>query len=118
MLAAGASAVAVGTALLRTPECGTSQAHKDALGSGEFGGTRVTRAFSGRLARALVNRFVLEHDASAPPFYPEVNQLARPLRAAAARVGDPGGLSLWAGTGYASARAVPAAEVFRELAPR
>jgi nitronate monooxygenase len=117
-LAAGASAVAVGTALLRTPECGTAQAHKDALGSGEFDGTRVTRAFSGRLARALVNRFVLEHDAFAPPFYPEVNQLARPLRAAAARVGDPGGLSLWAGTGYASARAVPAAEVFRELAPR
>ena len=118
VLAAGASGVAIGTALLRTPECGTSQAHKDALASGEFIETRVTRAFSGRLARALVNRFVLEHDAAAPPFYPEVNQLDRPIRAAAARVGDVGGLALWAGTGYASARAVGAAEVLRELAPR
>lgn len=121
VLAAGASAVAVGTALLRTPECGTSQAHKDALANGELGGehggTRVTRAFSGRLARALVNRFVLEHDSSAPPFYPEVNQLTRPIRAAAARAGDPGGLALWAGTGFASARAVGAAEVLQSLAP-
>lgn len=118
LLAAGASAVAIGTALLRTPECGTSQAHKDALASGEYARTRVTRAFSGRLARALVNRFVLDHDASAPPFYPEVNQLARPIRAAAARAGDPDGLSLWAGTGYASARAVEAAEVFLALGGR
>jgi len=117
LLAAGASAVAIGTALLRTPECGTSQAHKDALASGGYAGTRVTRAFSGRLARALVNRFVLEHDASAPAFYPEVNQLARPIRAAAARAGDPDGLSLWAGAGYASARAVGAVEVFRRLSP-
>jgi nitronate monooxygenase len=118
LLTAGVSAVAVGTALLRTPECGTSQAHKDALASGEFAETRVTRAFSGRLARALLNRFVLEHDASAPPFYPEVNQLARPIRAAAARAGDPGGLALWAGKGFASARSVSVAEVFGELAPR
>jgi nitronate monooxygenase len=118
LLAAGASAIALGTALLRTPECGASPLHKDALASGEYTETRVTRAFSGRLARALVNRFVLEHDATAPPFYPEVNQLARPVRAAAARAGDPGGLSLWAGTGFASAQAVGAAEVFRALAPR
>ena len=117
LLAAGASAVALGTALLRTPECGASPLHKDALASGEYTETRVTRAFSGRLARALVNRFLLEHDASAPPFYPEVNQLARPVRAAAARAGDPGGLSLWAGTGFASARAVSAAEVFGALTP-
>lgn len=118
LLAAGASAVAIGTALLRTPECGTSQLHKDALASGEFTETRVTRAFSGRLARALVNRFVREHDATAPPFYPEVNQIARPIRAAAAHAGDSGGLSLWAGTGYASARSVSVAEVLRTLSPR
>ncbi|MEO7121904.1 MAG: nitronate monooxygenase [Lacisediminihabitans sp.] len=118
LLAAGATAVAVGTALLRTPECGTSDAHKNALVSGEFTETRVTRAFSGRLARALVNRFVLDHDAAAPALYPEVNQLARPLRAAAARLGDVGGLSLWAGTGYASARAESAATVLSSLAPR
>lgn len=118
LAAAGASAVAVGTALLRSPECGASQAHKDALASGEFAQTRVTRAFSGRWARALVNRFVAEHDAAAPACYPEVNQLTRPLRAAAARSGDADGLALWAGLGYASARAMDAAAILRSLAPR
>ena len=118
LLASGASAVAVGTALLRTPECGTSKAHKDALSSGAFTETRVTRAFSGRLARVLVNRFVVEHGAAAPALYPEVNQLTRAIRSAAARAADVGGLSLWAGTGYASARAVDAATVLRSLSPR
>jgi nitronate monooxygenase len=118
LLEAGASAVAVGTLLIRTPESGASQAHKDSFVDGTGGGeTRVTRAFSGRLARAVVNRFLLEHDAEAPPFYPEVNQLARPLRAAAAAIGDADGLSLWAGTGFASARDVGAAQVLAELAP-
>jgi len=115
---AGASVVAVGTALLRSPECGASQAHKDALASGLFTETIVTRAFSGRLARALVNRFVAEHDATAPAAYPEVNQLTRPIRAAAVKVGDADGLALWAGTGYASARATGAADILQELAPR
>jgi nitronate monooxygenase len=115
--AVGASVVAVGTALLRSPECGASQTHKDALASGQFTETRVTRAFSGRLARALVNRFVAEHDATAPAVYPEVNQLTRPIRAEAVKKGDAGGLALWAGTGYASARATGAADILRELAP-
>jgi nitronate monooxygenase len=118
LLAAGASVVAVGTALLRSPQCGASQAHKDALAGGEFTETRVTRAFSGRLARALVNRFVAEHDATAPAAYPEVNQLTRPIRAAAAKAGDAGGLALWAGTGYASARAASAADILGSLSPR
>jgi nitronate monooxygenase len=113
LLDAGASAVAVGTLLLRTAESGAPAAHKDALAIG--GETRVTRAFSGRLARALVNRFVREHDADAPAFYPEVNQLTRPLRAAASGSGDADGLALWAGTGFASARAVGADEVLLGL---
>ncbi|WP_349898325.1 nitronate monooxygenase [Parafrigoribacterium soli] len=117
LLAAGATVVAVGTALLRSPECGASQTYKDALVSGEFTETRVTRAFSGRLARALVNRFVAEHDATAPTAYPELNQLTRPIRAAAARAGDAGGLALWAGTAYSSARADGAAEILRALSP-
>ncbi|MBG0737842.1 nitronate monooxygenase [Paeniglutamicibacter antarcticus] len=115
LVAAGASAVQLGTLLLRTPESGAQQTHKDALASGEYTGTSVTRAFSGRAARGLTNRFIREHDGQAPAAYPEVNQLTRPLRAAAARAGDPDGLALWAGTGFRHSRAEPAQRVITEL---
>ena len=78
LLARGAVAVQVGTALLLTPECGASAAHKEALRSRAYPGTTLTRAFSGRYARGLTNRFILEHDRTAPAAYPELNQLTRP----------------------------------------
>ncbi len=115
LVAAGASAVQLGTLLLRTPESGAQPTHKDALASGEYTGTSVTRAFSGRLARGLTNRFIREHDGQAPAAYPEVNQLTRPLRAAAALAGDPDGLALWAGTGFMHSRAEPAERIMAEL---
>lgn len=111
LLARGAVAAQVGTALLLTPECGASAVHKEALRSGAYPGTTLTRAFSGRLARGLTNRFIVDHDDTAPAAYPEVNQLTRPLRAAAAAAGDPGGVSLWAGTGFRDIREAPAADV-------
>ncbi len=70
--------------------------------SGAFGRTAVTRAFSGRRARALVNAMVEDHP-DAPAAYPEINNATRPLRAAAARAGDPRHMSLYAGTGFAPA---------------
>ena len=63
------------------PEAGTNQAHRLALT--RPGATAVTRAFSGRRARGIVNRFMRDHDAQAPSAYPQVNQLTSPLRAAA-----------------------------------
>ena len=114
-LAAGASAVQMGTVFLRTPESGASELHKAALASGAFTETTATRAFSGRVARALVNRFLRDHHANAPAAYPEVNQLTRPLRAAAARTGDPDGMSLWAGTGFRDATREPAAALVARL---
>lgn len=115
LLDRGAVAVQVGTAVLLTPECGASAVHKEALRSGGYPDTTLTRAFSGRLARGLTNRFILDHDASAPAAYPELNQLTGPLRAAAAAAGDQGGVSLWAGTGYARIREAPAADIISEL---
>jgi nitronate monooxygenase len=115
LLARGAVAVQVGTALLLTPECGASAVHKDALRSRVYPGTTLTRAFSGRLARGLTNRFILDHDGTAPAAYPELNQLTRPLRAAAATAGDQGGVSLWAGAGFRDIREAPAAEVILGL---
>ena len=101
---AGASAVQVGTLLLCSPECGASAAHKQALASGSYADTTVTRAFSGRPARGLTNRFIRDHDGSAPAAYPELNQLVRPIRSAASAAGDPDGLALWAGTGFGACR--------------
>jgi nitronate monooxygenase len=81
VLAAGAVAAQIGTALLLTTEAGTSAAHRQGLtGDAE---TRLTRAFTGRRARGIVNRFMLDHDAFAPPCYPEIHYLTAPLRAAA-----------------------------------
>ena len=52
------------------------------------GSTALTRAFSGRRARGIVNAFMRNHDDRAPAAYPHVNQLTAPLRAAARRAGD------------------------------
>jgi nitronate monooxygenase len=113
-LSAGAAAVQVGTALLLTPEAGTSEPHRDAL-SGDAP-TRLTRAFSGRRARGIENRFLREHDAHAPRAYPHVHYLTAPVRAAARAAGDADAINLWAGTSYRLARAEPAAAVVARLA--
>jgi nitronate monooxygenase len=115
LLGAGASAVQLGTAFLRTPESGASDLHKDALASGRHPRTVVTRAFTGRFARGLENRFIIDHDAEAVAAYPEINLTTRAIRAAALAAGDPEALSLWAGTAYADARNSPAAEVVASL---
>lgn len=114
VLAAGAEAAQLGTALLRTEESGARQLHKDALASPRFTRTALTRAFTGREARALVNEFVLDHP-DAPQAYPAVHHLTAPLRAAAAAAGDAERLNLWAGTGWQQARTGPAAEVLADL---
>ena len=115
---AGAQAVAVGTLLLRTDESGASATHRDALASPRFTGTVVTRAFTGRPARALRNDFAARHDALAPAGYPQVHHLTRELRRRAGAAGDADRLHLWAGTGFRAAEAVPAADVVTSLATR
>lgn len=114
VLAAGAQAAQLGTALLRTDDSGARQLHKDALASPHFTRTALTRAFTGRPARALVNEFVRDHPA-APDAYPAVHHLTAPLRAAAAAAGDAERLNLWAGTGWQQARAGSVAEVLAAL---
>ncbi len=113
VLVAGAEAAQLGTAFLRCPEAGTAPAHRAALRGP--GPTALTRAFTGRRARALVNRFVAEHSAGAPAAYPHVHHLTAPLRAAARRAGDPDGLALWAGQAHPLAEEVPAADLVRRL---
>jgi len=115
VLDAGAVGVQLGTMFLRTPEAGTSAAYRDALASDDFSETIVTRAFSGRFARGLRNRFIRDHHDHAPAAYPAVNQLTRPLRAAATAAGDADGLSLWAGAHYRDTTGEPAGEITKRL---
>jgi nitronate monooxygenase len=114
VLAAGAAAAQLGTAFMLTPEAATSPAHRDALR--ERGPTALTRAFTGRSARGIENRFMREHEADAPHGYPEVHYLAAPIRAAARERGDADGFNLWAGQAHTLAIEVPARELVRRLA--
>jgi nitronate monooxygenase len=116
LLDAGAGAVAIGTLLLRTDESGASRTHKDALADPEFTDTVITRAFTGRPARALRNRFADRYDATGPAGYPAIHHLTRAVRQAAAAAGDPHGVHLWAGTGYRHAPTGPARAVIDRLA--
>lgn len=113
-LAAGAAAAQIGTAFLLCPEAGTSEPQRRATAAA--GETAITRAFTGRRARGLVNEFMRAHP-NAPSAYPHVHRLTAPLRAAARAAGDPEAFNLWAGTNAALARAQPAAEVVARLRP-
>jgi nitronate monooxygenase len=114
VLDAGAVAGQFGTAFLATPESGANPLHKRALTDPRC--TELTRAFSGRPARGLVNRFLTEHGPHAPAAYPDVHYVTAPLRKAAAARGDLDGMALWAGTGHRRARELPAAELVAVLA--
>ncbi|MBV9469079.1 MAG: DUF561 domain-containing protein [Abitibacteriaceae bacterium] len=123
-LCLGASAVQMGTAFLTCDEAGIPEAYKDAILSAREDETRVTRAFSGRPARGIVNRFMNEveqaDDAHAPDApdilsYPLQNTLTRPLRAAAGQEGKAEFLSLWAGQGVRLAHRQTAAELVTRL---
>jgi nitronate monooxygenase len=113
VLCAGAVAAQIGTALMLAPEAGTEQAQREILT--EPIPTRLTRAFSGRLARGMVNRFMTEHSNHAPIAYPEIHHATSPLRAAARKNADADGFNLWAGQAHELAQARPAAEIVREL---
>jgi nitronate monooxygenase len=116
VLAAGASAAQLGTAFLVCPESGAHALHKQAMTNPLFVRTELTRAFSGRPARGLVNRFMREHGPYAPAVYPEVHHLTSGLRKAAAKAGDPQGMALWAGQGHRLARELPAGQLVEVLA--
>jgi nitronate monooxygenase len=113
VLCAGASAAQIGTALMLTPEAGTNDAQRELLGQPIP--TRLTRAFTGRTARGLVNRFLDEHSDAAPMAYPEIHHATAPLRAAARRRGDADAFNLWAGQAHTLARELPAGEIVRQL---
>jgi nitronate monooxygenase len=114
VLAAGATAAQLGTAFLRSPEAGTAPVHRAALA--QPGRTAMTRAFTGRLARGVRNRFLDEFSPAAPAAYPYVHYLTAPLRAAGRSAGNPDLVNLWAGQTYELTGERPAAEIVAALA--
>lgn len=113
----GAAAVQLGTAFLTCPESGAPAAYKNALIAAKTDTTVITRAFSGRPARGLANRFIAmvagKEDAILP--FRQQNDLTRPMRNASGQQGIPDFISLWAGQGVARVRQLPAAELVRSL---
>jgi len=115
-LALGARAAALGTTFLLAPEASTSPAHRAVLTSERVRHTVLTRAFSGKSARGVPNRFtaaIRDPDDIAP--YPFQNAMTRDVRNAAAASGNPEYVSLWAGQAAPLAREQPAAQIVRRV---
>ena len=112
-LALGASAAQMGTAFLLSDQASLALPWREAVASAPDEATRLTRAFTGRHARGVENRFMRELRAveSEVPAYPVQNRLTQPLRAAAAKAGVADMISLWAGQGVRLARPGDAGEL-------
>jgi len=117
-LHAGALATLVGTLLLRSDESGLSTTHQAALVDKQDVATTLTRAFTGRPARAIRNAFVDCYSDIAPLGYPALHHLTSALRKAAAAAGDQERVHLWAGTGHGAVRAASTEEILTDLAAR
>lgn len=114
-LSLGAAAVQLGTAFMACPEAGTSAVHRAALMSTAARVTTVTRAFSGRPARGLRNRFSDAFATIAAAPFPIQQSLTRDIRAAAAAQGRIDLMQMWAGQGAPLIRALPAAALLAAL---
>jgi nitronate monooxygenase len=117
-LVLGAQAAQLGTAFLTCPECGIPAAWKQQLYAAHDDSTRLTRTFSGRPARGLVNEFMerMRPFEAEVPAYPIQNALTTEIRRAAAQQSRPEFLSLWAGQAASLSRGLPAAQLVETLA--
>jgi nitronate monooxygenase len=115
-LALGAQGAQIGTAFLASHESGISEAYKDVILAAPDNATRVTRAFSGRAARGIVNTFMQDaEDADAILPFPFQNVLTRPMRNAAGKQGRTEYLSLFAGQATRLVRREGAADIVRRI---
>lgn len=113
----GASAVQMGTIFLTSAESGAHPVYKRALLEWKDRKTELTRAFTGRYARAVENRFINEmapYESDIPP-YPIAQGLTKPMRKAAEETENPEFMSLWAGEGFPACETLTAQEILARL---
>lgn len=115
VLITGAAAAQLGTAFLRCQESGASPVHKNALVDSHFLKTALTRAFSGRRARGLVNSFLTTYSDAAPAAYPHIHHMTKVMRKVAGQKNAPELMALWAGQGHSLAKDWSATEIMEEL---
>ncbi len=117
-MALGAAGVQVGTAYLLCPECTTNPIHRNALKSDSARHTAMTNVFTGRPARAIVNRIIREIGPVSPiaPPFPLALDAVLPLIAKGASAGTGDFLPMWAGQNVSGCRELPAAQITHALA--
>src|SRR5690625_4298199 len=98
-LCLGAQAVQLGTAFLTTKESGAHPLHKESILGATEEDVQITRAFSGKSARGINNKFMTTmkiHENDLPP-YPYQNSLTKEIRREAAKQQNKDYMSLWSG---------------------
>jgi nitronate monooxygenase len=112
----GASAVQIGTGLLRAPEAKTHPAWADRLARTEADETVLTRAFSGYPGRGVATAYVrAAFDGPPPAPHPIQRALTAAMRESARKTGDAERMQMWAGQSARFARAEPAGTIVRQL---
>ena len=113
-----AAAVQIGTAYLHCPEAQISPLYREALKDAKDNETAITNVFTGRRARAILNRLVREVGpmSDVAPEFPLAAALLAPLRAKSEMTGSADFTPLWAGQAVRMGRELPAAELTKQLA--